>query len=107
MEAFKDHEFMTEFVQRWRDLPILWQTKSNLNKNKEARKRALETLLVFVQTKIPTATIKNVNKKIGTIRGTYRTQRALVLKSMRSGAAADQIYVQAKPMVQQPTPFPG
>ncbi|XP_040215596.1 bis(5'-adenosyl)-triphosphatase isoform X1 [Rana temporaria] len=75
-----------------RNFRFYGKPKALLIKNKEARKEELESLLEFVKTQIPTATTKDVNTKIGTIRGTYRTERNKVLKSMRSGVAADQIY---------------
>ena len=92
MDPFKEPEFFTEFIQRWKELPVLWQTKSKINKNKDARKQALETLLAFVSPRLPHATTDTVKNKINSIRGTYRTQRSQVLASMRSGAAADSIY---------------
>ena len=92
MDAFKEQEFFTEFIQRWKELPVLWQTKNKLNKNKNARKKALETLLAFVKPRLPNATTHTVKQKINSIRGTYRTQRSQVLASRRSGAAADSIY---------------
>lgn len=92
MDAFKDADFLTDFIQKWKEHPVLWQTKSTINKNKDAREKARQSMLVFVKTRVPNATTATVKNKINSIRGTYRAQRVQVLASMRSGAAADSIY---------------
>ena len=66
---------MTEFIQKWKEHPVLWQTKKTINKNKDAREKAKESMLEFVKTRVPHATRDTVKNKINSIRGTYRAQR--------------------------------
>ena len=101
MDPFKDADFLTEFIQKWKEHPVLWQTKNTINKNKDAREKAKESMLAFLKTRVPNATKDTVKSKINSIRGTYRAQRVQVLASMRSGAAADSIgpFSSDKPIV--------
>ncbi|PIO22577.1 hypothetical protein AB205_0060650 [Aquarana catesbeiana] len=71
----------------------LWEVKNPLYRNKPARKASLEKLLEFVKTRIPDADIEFVDKKIGSLRSTHRKELQKVQKSLRSGAAAEDVYV--------------
>ncbi|PIO09695.1 hypothetical protein AB205_0215780, partial [Aquarana catesbeiana] len=51
---------------------------------------SLEKLLQFVKTQVP---IKFVERKIGSLRSTYRKELNKIQASMRSGAAAEDLYV--------------
>ncbi|PIO40424.1 hypothetical protein AB205_0073380, partial [Aquarana catesbeiana] len=93
MKQFKDPEFMGQFIDRYRDMRNLWEVKNPLYRNKPARKASLEKLLQFVKTQVPDADIKFVEKKIGSSRSTYRKELNRVQDSMRSGAAAKDVYV--------------
>ncbi|PIO12774.1 hypothetical protein AB205_0089280 [Aquarana catesbeiana] len=71
----------------------LWEVKTPLYRNKPARKASLEKLLQFVKTQVPDADIKFMDKKIGSLRSTYRKELNKVQASMKSGAAAKDVYV--------------
>ncbi|PIO33091.1 hypothetical protein AB205_0130090 [Aquarana catesbeiana] len=71
----------------------LWEVKNPLYRNKSARKASLEKLLEFVKTRVPDADIKFVDRKIGSLRSTHRKELMKVQKSLRSGAAAEDVYV--------------
>ncbi|PIO28300.1 hypothetical protein AB205_0075010, partial [Aquarana catesbeiana] len=71
----------------------LWEVKNPLYRNKPARKASLEKLLQFVKMQVPNADIEFVDKKIGSLRSTYRKELNKVQASMRSGAAAEDVYV--------------
>ncbi|PIO09071.1 hypothetical protein AB205_0002440, partial [Aquarana catesbeiana] len=93
MKQFKDPEFMGQFIDRYRDMRNLWEVKNPLYQNKPARKASLEKLLQFVKTQVPKADFEFVDKKIGSLRSTYRKELNKVQASMRSGAAAKDVYV--------------
>ncbi|PIO10037.1 hypothetical protein AB205_0033690, partial [Aquarana catesbeiana] len=93
MKQFKDPEFMGQFIDRCRDMRNLWEVKNPLYCNKPARKASLEKLLQFVKTQVPDADIEFVEKKIGSLRSTYRKELNKVQASMRSGAVAENVYV--------------
>ncbi|PIO26927.1 hypothetical protein AB205_0030980, partial [Aquarana catesbeiana] len=71
----------------------LWEVKNLLYHNKPARKASLEKLLQFVKTQVPNADMEFVERKIGSLRSTYRKELNKVQASMRSGAAAENVYV--------------
>ncbi|PIO29057.1 hypothetical protein AB205_0078770, partial [Aquarana catesbeiana] len=93
MKQFKDPEFMSQFIDKYRDMRNLWEVKNPSYRNKPARKAPLEKLLEFVKTQVPNAEIDFVERKIGSLRSTYRKKLQNVQKSMRSGAAAEDVYV--------------
>ncbi|PIO41150.1 hypothetical protein AB205_0116890, partial [Aquarana catesbeiana] len=71
----------------------LWEVKNPLYRNKPPRKASLEKLLQFVKTQVPYADIEFVDKKIGSLKSTYRKELNKVQASMKSGAAAKDVYV--------------
>ncbi|PIO22466.1 hypothetical protein AB205_0051050, partial [Aquarana catesbeiana] len=93
MKQFKDPEFMGQFIDRYRDMRNLWEVKNPLYCNKPARKSSLEKLLQFVKMRVPDADIEFVEKKIGSLRSTYSKEPNKVQASMKSGAAAKDVYV--------------
>ncbi|PIO31924.1 hypothetical protein AB205_0059210, partial [Aquarana catesbeiana] len=93
MKQFKESEFMGQFIDKYRDMRNLWEVKNPLYRNKPARKASLEKLLQFVKTQVSKADILFVEKKIGSLRSTYRKELNKVQASMRSRAAAEDVYV--------------
>ncbi|PIO16508.1 hypothetical protein AB205_0117040, partial [Aquarana catesbeiana] len=92
MKQFKDLEFMGQFIDKYRIMRNLWEVKNPLYRNKPARKASLEKMLEIVKTQVNNADIEFVEKKIGSLRSTYRKELK-VQASMRSGAAAKEVYV--------------
>ncbi|PIO40916.1 hypothetical protein AB205_0085780, partial [Aquarana catesbeiana] len=93
MKQFKHPDFMGQFIDKYRDMRNLWEVKNPLYCNKPARKASLEKLLHFVKTQVPDADIDFVERKIGSLRSTYRKELNKIQASMRSGAAAEGVYV--------------
>ncbi|PIO37488.1 hypothetical protein AB205_0203100, partial [Aquarana catesbeiana] len=89
MNEFKDHEFMSHFIDKYREMRNLWEVKHSLYYNKQVRKEMLERLLEFVQTWIPEATMKILESRIGILRNMYRREHKKIQASLRSGASAD------------------
>ncbi|PIO40935.1 hypothetical protein AB205_0147850 [Aquarana catesbeiana] len=93
MKQFKDPEFMGQFIDKYRNMRNLWEVKNPLCRNKPARKASLEKLVQFVKTQVSNADIEFVEKKIGSLRSAYRKELNKVQASMRSGAAAEDVYL--------------
>ncbi|PIO23505.1 hypothetical protein AB205_0037150 [Aquarana catesbeiana] len=89
---FKDPEFLTQFIQKYREMRNLWEVKHPQYYIKQVRKSTLERLLAFVQTFIPEATMEILEKKIGILRNMYRREHNKIQISLRSGASADDVY---------------
>ncbi|PIO25792.1 hypothetical protein AB205_0109990, partial [Aquarana catesbeiana] len=92
MDILKDKDFMPIFIDMFRKQPSLWQINHPEYKNQTKRKAALDNLLEFVKTVIPTADITYLKILIGGQRSTYLREHKKVQDSHRSGAA-DDIYV--------------
>ncbi|PIN91609.1 hypothetical protein AB205_0051860 [Aquarana catesbeiana] len=93
MNGFNDHNFLPLFIDKYRELPCLWQVRHPHYNNKQKRQAALEKLLELVKPVVPTATIPYLKTKIGGLRSTYLRERKKVTDSQRSRAAADDVYV--------------
>ncbi|PIO13740.1 hypothetical protein AB205_0114270 [Aquarana catesbeiana] len=93
MDGFNDHNFLPLFIDKYRELPCLWQVRHPHYNNKQKRQAALEKLLELVKSVVPTATIPYLKNKIGGLRSTYLRERKKVTDSQRSLAAADDVYV--------------
>ncbi|PIO36772.1 hypothetical protein AB205_0190900 [Aquarana catesbeiana] len=74
MNKFKDPEFMSSFIDKYREMRNLWEVKHNLYYNKQVKKAMLEKLLGFVKTRIPEADMKFLKTKIGILRNMYRKE---------------------------------
>ncbi|PIO09964.1 hypothetical protein AB205_0069190, partial [Aquarana catesbeiana] len=84
---FKDPEFMSQFIDKYREKRNLWEVKHSAYYNKRVRKATLERLLAFVQTLIPEATMEILERKIGILRNMYRREHNKSQASLRSGAS--------------------
>ncbi|PIO16074.1 hypothetical protein AB205_0132250, partial [Aquarana catesbeiana] len=89
MNKFKDPEFMSQFIGKYREMRNLWQVKHSAYYNKPVRKAMLERLLAFVQTLIQEATMEILERKIGILRNMYRREHNKIQASLISGASAD------------------
>ncbi|PIO11491.1 hypothetical protein AB205_0075710 [Aquarana catesbeiana] len=93
MDLFSDEDFMPIFIDMYRELPCLWQVNHPYYNNQTKEKAALDQLVEFVKVVIPMADIPYLKALIGGMRSTYITELKKVQDSLRSGAAADDIYV--------------
>ncbi|PIO11972.1 hypothetical protein AB205_0092890, partial [Aquarana catesbeiana] len=93
MDGFNEHNFLPLFIDKYRELPCLWQVRHPHYNHKQKRQAALEKLLELVKPVVPTATIPYLKAKIGGLRSTDLRERKKVTDSQRSGAAADDVYV--------------
>ncbi|PIO10322.1 hypothetical protein AB205_0004490, partial [Aquarana catesbeiana] len=88
----QDYDFMSIFIDMFRELPCLWEINHPHYRNQTKRKAVLDQLLEIVKKVIPTADITYLKILIGGLRSTYVRERQKVQDSQRSGAA-DDIYV--------------
>ncbi|PIO22744.1 hypothetical protein AB205_0155020, partial [Aquarana catesbeiana] len=93
VDKFTAPDFLPNFTDKYRELPCLWQVQCRDYLKKQKRKAALDKLLELVKPVYPTADINYLKGKIGSLRSTYNRERKKVQDSLRSGAAADDVYV--------------
>ncbi|XP_073453613.1 uncharacterized protein [Aquarana catesbeiana] len=93
VDKFSAQAFLPEFIEKYRELPCLWQVKCRDYSNKIKRKAAMEKLLELVKPVYPMADINYLKAKIDGLRRTYNRERKKVQDSQRSGASADDVYV--------------
>ncbi|PIO25278.1 hypothetical protein AB205_0039780 [Aquarana catesbeiana] len=93
VDKFTAPDFLPEFIEKYRELPCLWQVKLRDYSNKIKRKAAMEKLLELVKLVYPTEDINYLKAKIGCLRSTYNRERKKVQDSQRTRAAADDVYI--------------
>lgn len=84
--------FLTSFIDKYRQLPCLWNIKSKNYSNRKEKAKAYETLINYCKTVDQNASIDTVKKKINNIRSAFRKEHKKVLKSKRSGSSTEEIY---------------
>ncbi|PIO11949.1 hypothetical protein AB205_0115110, partial [Aquarana catesbeiana] len=93
VDKFTAPDFLPNFIDKYRELPCLWQVQCRDYSNKLKRNAVMEKLFQLVKTVYPTADITYLKAKIGSLRSTYNRERKKVQDSQRSGASADGVYV--------------
>ncbi|PIO16104.1 hypothetical protein AB205_0025270 [Aquarana catesbeiana] len=82
---FKEPEFLSAFIDQYREMRNLREVKHPQYYLKHVRKSTLERLLTFVQTYIPEATMEMLLSKIGILRNMYKREHNKIQNSLRSG----------------------
>ena len=90
-------DFLTEFIEIYRNEPCLWFTKSKDYSNRNMRNTAYEKLMKKMKEIDPDANKDTVVKKINNLRSTYNKEFRKVQASTRSGSGSDSIYVPKLP----------
>ncbi|PIO13449.1 hypothetical protein AB205_0047010, partial [Aquarana catesbeiana] len=93
VDKFTAPGFLPSFMDKYRELPCLWRIQCRDYSNKQKRKVVLDKLLELVKPVYPMADINYLKAKIGSLRSTYNRECKKVQDSLRSGAAADDVYV--------------
>lgn len=83
--AFMYPEFLTSFIEAYKQQPCLWNMKSTYYGNKSKREDALKALVNFTRQTIPDVNLDFVKKRIEILRGSFRKEFNKVRKSIRSG----------------------
>ena len=90
--VFKWRDDLTQLVlDLLRNQECLWNVKSEHYRNRNIQDKALEEMVKELN--IPDLTQEDVKLKIKSIRSRYSSELAKVLKSEKSGAGRDDIYV--------------
>ncbi|XP_058978914.1 uncharacterized protein LOC131802593 [Musca domestica] len=85
-------QFLLEFINCLENEPALWQTKSDIYKNKNARNKSWEVLLNKYKNVDEHASIETVKKKVNSLRASYRRELHKIKRSEKSGAGTDDVY---------------
>jgi dihydroorotate dehydrogenase len=83
-------EQTTMFVNIYKDSEHLWNVFTPEYKNREARLASLEHMVREMN--IPNFGVKDVSKKIKSLRSTYHLEVTKITKSKASGAGPDEAY---------------
>ena len=78
-------DFLTEFIEIYKENPCLWQTKSKDYSNKQKKNAAYQKLIKKLDEVKINATKDNVVKKINSLRTCFRKEYRKVLASEKSG----------------------
>lgn len=87
-----DRDCLQRFIAVYESFPELWNKALPSYMNKYKKKIALEKLLTIYKEIKPNATVKDVTKKLNTLRSNFRRERNKIKSSSRSGAGTDEIY---------------
>ncbi|KAG8276056.1 hypothetical protein J6590_073210 [Homalodisca vitripennis] len=91
-KLFMSPDFLTTFIEEYRNLPCLWKVRSAEYSNKFKQGTAWEHLLQITKETIPNADTNFVKRKVYNFRAAFRKEMRKVCDSTRSGASADDTY---------------
>ncbi|CAJ0967627.1 unnamed protein product [Ranitomeya imitator] len=93
--SFNTEEFVRELIEMYRSLPCLWQIKSADYSNRNKKREAFAKLVALFKQHNPSEKVDEsvVRKKIQGLRTVYKKELNKVVKSKKSGAATDEVYV--------------
>ncbi|XP_077129783.1 uncharacterized protein LOC143785021 isoform X2 [Ranitomeya variabilis] len=93
--SFNTEEFVRELIDMYRSLPCLWQIKSADYSNRNKKREAFAQLVALFKRHDPSEKVDEsvVRKKIQGLRTVYKKELNKVVKSKKSGAATDEVYV--------------
>lgn len=91
-EDEQDH--MRRFIEHYEVLPVLWNSSLESYKNKNKRKTAMLQLLLTYQKVKPGATVKELSKKINSLKSNYNKEVKKIIASKRkTGSSPESVYV--------------
>jgi hypothetical protein len=73
-KTFMSPDFLIKFLEEYRELPVPWQVRSADYSNRAKRDEAWDLLVQFTRKKIPDADLCFVNKKVASIRASFRKE---------------------------------
>ena len=85
-------EFITEFIQMYREYPCLWKVKSEEYSDMFKKNLPYEQLTTKLREIDPDANKEKVAKKMNSLRSCFRKELKMVNYSKTSGAGADDTY---------------
>lgn len=91
--SFSDNkQFWREFIELYETYPCLWNVKIKEYLNKHLKDDAMEALIEKCKSIFPDANKEFVNKKIKSLRASFRRELRKVLKSKGTGTSSDDVY---------------
>jgi hypothetical protein len=93
-QTFVSHDFLTKFLEEYREMPVLWQVRSADYSNTTKWDEAWDLLLQLTTEKIPEADFCFVKKNVDSIRSSFRKELRRIRDSKRSGLSVDDVYSQ-------------
>lgn len=93
MTRYLTKDFISNFLEKYREFPCLWKIKSKDYTNKNLKNKAYDELVDLCKTVYPDANRDFVVKKIQSFRGSFRKELKKVEDSKRSGRSADEVHV--------------
>jgi hypothetical protein len=73
-KTFMSSDFLTKFLEEYREMPVLWQVRSADYSNRTKRDEAWDLLMQLTGEKIPEADLCFVKKKVDSIRASFRKE---------------------------------
>jgi len=90
--VFKWHnDFIEPFLDQYRQYECLWNTSNDSYKNRDTRDKAYASMCAALC--LPGLSVYDIKIKIKTIRTNYKSELNKVLKSEKSGAGLNDVYV--------------
>ncbi|GBM25917.1 hypothetical protein AVEN_94361-1 [Araneus ventricosus] len=86
-------QFIIDVIELYKQLPCLWKKASPDYFDKNKRDMAMEQLIELFKTKYVNADKDLVQKKITSIRGSYRKEYNKVKASLKSGASTNKVHI--------------
>lgn len=87
-----ERKFILECIDVYKELPCLWQVKSEDYMNRQKKDLAYEKLLQKYRERYTDATKEDVKKKFNALRTNFRKELKKVRDSNKSGAGTDDLY---------------
>lgn len=83
--------FIEPFLDQYRQYECLWNISSDSYKNRDQRDKAYESMCSALS--LPGLSVNDIKTKIKTIRTNYKSELNKILKSEKSGAGLNDVYV--------------
>lgn len=87
-----NREFLSEFIDLYRQLPEVWKVKSDAYKNRNLKNLAYEKLITKLKEVETNVDRDKVRKKINVLRTAYRRELKKVMTSYKSDSGTECVY---------------
>lgn len=91
-EIWVDKAFWGEFIDIYKCHPCLWNVKTKMYSDRNAKNKAYEVLIEKLKEKCPEANKDMVIKKLNNMRTVFRKELKKVEASKKSGTGTDDVY---------------
>lgn len=88
-----DKSFISKFIETYKYYSALWNTKSDIYKNKYQRSKGIEALIKLCKEKFQEADESFVKRKINNLRTAFKRELNKVQQAKRTRSSSDDIYI--------------